>query len=83
MSLVSCVGVFFVIWWLCLFVVLPFGIEAQHESDDVVPGTDRGAPINPLILKKAIATTALSAVVFSIVYVYFGVYHMSIADLIR
>ena len=31
-----------------LFVVLPFGVNSQHETDEVTPGTDASAPHQPL-----------------------------------
>lgn len=83
MSLVSCVGVFFVTWWLCLFVVLPFGIQSRHEGDEIIPGADPGAPLDPRVLRTVIATTVLTSVVFAGIYTFFGIYQMSLADLIR
>lgn len=82
MSLISCVGIFFVTWWLCLFVVLPFGVEAQ-PADEQTSGADLGAPRDPRIAAKIIATTVLAAIVFAGIYVFFGVFHLSVADLIR
>jgi predicted secreted protein len=81
MSLLSSVAIYFVIWWLVLFVVLPFGVKSQHEMNDVTMGTEHGAPHEPYLLRKAIATTLLAAVIFAFVYLYFGVYGKSIEDL--
>lgn len=83
MSLVSSLAIYFVIWWLVLFVVLPFGVRSQHEADDVTLGTEHGAPHQPLLLKKAIATTILAGLIFAGVYTYFGVYEGSVADWIN
>jgi predicted secreted protein len=82
MSLLSSVAIFFVIWWLALFVVLPFGVRSQHEMNDVAPGTDPGAPHQPYLLRRVIATTLLAGVIFSAVYLYFGVYGMRLEDLL-
>ena len=82
MSLVSAVAIYFVIWWLVLFVVLPFGVTSQHEADEMALGTDPGAPAEPLLLKKAIATTVLAAIIFAGVYLYFGTFGMTLEDLI-
>jgi predicted secreted protein len=81
-SPVSALAIYFIIWWLCLFVVLPFGIKSQHETNHVAPGTEHGAPQQPLLLRKALATTLLSALIFMGVYLYFGVYEMSLQDLL-
>ncbi len=82
MSLLSSVAIFFVIWWLCLFVVLPFGVKSQHESGEIVPGSDPGAPQQPLLLRRALATTLLAAIVFAGIYLYFGVYQLTLEDLL-
>ena len=81
MSLVSSLAIFFVIWWLVLFAVLPFGVRSQHEMDDVTFGTERGAPHQPLLLRKFAATTLIAAILFAAVYLYFGVLDLSLADL--
>jgi predicted secreted protein len=82
MSLVSSIAIFFVIWWIVLFVVLPFGVKSQHEMDDVTLGTEHGAPHQPHLLQKAIATTILAAIIFAGVYIYFGVLGLRLEDLI-
>jgi len=59
---------FLVIWWIMLFMVLPFGVRSQHEDDDVVPGSEPGAPQKSLIKKKLLITTGLAVIGFGIVY---------------
>lgn len=81
MGLVSSIAIYFVIWWLCLFVVLPFGVKSQHEANDVTLGTEHGAPHQPYLLRKAIATTILAGVIFAGVYLYFGILDMSLDNL--
>jgi predicted secreted protein len=61
----SALAIYFILWWLCLFVVLPWGVRSQHESADVVPGSDPGAPAIPLIGRKLIATTLIAAALFT------------------
>jgi predicted secreted protein len=82
MSLLSSIAIYFVIWWLVLFAVLPFGVKSQHEEDDVTLGTEHGAPHEPYLLRKAIATTLIAGVIFAGVYVYFGVLGLRIEDLL-
>ncbi|MCD7060914.1 DUF1467 family protein [Pelagibacterium xiamenense] len=55
-------AVYFVIWWLCLFMVLPFGVRGQHEDGAVTDGTEPGAPIKPFLWQKLLAATVLAAV---------------------
>ena len=38
-------AIYFVMWWIVLFVTLPFGVRSQHEDGEGVPGTDPGAPV--------------------------------------
>ena len=82
MNLVGGIAIFFVIWWLCLFVVLPFGVTSQHEKDEVAPGSEPGAPDRPFILRRVLATTLLASVVFAGVYLYFNVYELRLDDLL-
>ena len=57
-------AIYFVIWWVTLFVTLPFGIRSQHEDGIGAPGTDPGAPIVSRMGPRLLWTTGLSAVIF-------------------
>jgi predicted secreted protein len=59
-------AIYFVLWWVTLFVTLPFGVRSQHEDGPGAPGTDPGAPILAKMGSKLIWTTVLSAIVFAI-----------------
>ena len=59
------IAVYFTIWWVSLFVVLPFGVRSQSESGDVSAGTEPGAPVTPGLARKAAWTTLLSAALFA------------------
>ncbi|MEQ9326496.1 MAG: DUF1467 family protein [Rhodospirillales bacterium] len=65
MSILSGFAIYFIIWWLVLFTTLPFGVKRE---ENVEPGHDPGAPVNPMIGRKLIATTLISGVVFALVY---------------
>ena len=72
MSWTTGIAVYFLIWWLTLFAVLPFGVKSQHEGE-TAPGTDPGAPILPRMLNKLFWTTIVAAIVFAVlamVYTY-------------
>ena len=69
MSTTTLFAVFFLIWWVVLFAVLPWGIHSQHEGGDVAPGTDPGAPVLPKLGRKLILTTLVAGVVFAAFYV--------------
>ena len=59
--------IYFTIWWIVLFAVLPWGVTSQSESGDVVRGSEPGAPVAPKLLVKVLWTTGISFVVFAIV----------------
>jgi predicted secreted protein len=61
-------AIYFVLWWIVLFAVLPWGVESQEEAGDISPGSDPGAPARPLLLRKAIATTLVSAAIMALGY---------------
>jgi predicted secreted protein len=63
-------AIYFVLWWVVLFVTLPFGVRSQHEDGEgagqVIPGTDPGAPVLPRMAGKLIWTTIISAVIYAL-----------------
>jgi predicted secreted protein len=67
-SAVLAAAVYFVLWWIVLFAVLPWGVKSQEEAGDISPGSDPGAPARPLLLRKAIATTLVSAAIMALGY---------------
>lgn len=71
--------IFLVIWWLTLFAVLPWGIRRTESAD---AGHDPGAPANPMLLKKALITTAIAAVIWGVAFIVFHVYGFSLLQLI-
>ncbi|UDL95146.1 DUF1467 family protein [Lichenihabitans sp. PAMC28606] len=58
------IAIYFTMWWIVLFAVLPFGVRSQQESGSVVPGSEPGAPETPGLKKKALWTTVISAALF-------------------
>ena len=62
MSTPMAIAVYFTMWWIVLFAILPWGVRSQHESGDWQRGTDPGAPIAPIMAVRALATAILSAV---------------------
>jgi len=68
MSLATAIAIYFIIWWVVLFAVLPWGIRSQRESGDVIRGTDPGAPHIPRLASKFVYTTIIAAFVFMLWY---------------
>ena len=66
MSAPLSIVVFFTIWWVVLFAILPIGVRSMAEAGvtDAPPGSDPGAPAALNLGRKALWTTLASAVVF-------------------
>ena len=64
MSFFSGFAIYFIIWWLTLFIVLPFGVRSQAEDESVVPGTDPGAPAKSYLGRKLAINTVVAGLVF-------------------
>ena len=71
MPVTTAVAIFFLIWWLVLFTVLPWGVRSQQEDEEIAPGTDPGAPAIPNLRRKLVWTTLVSVVVFAACYVIY------------
>jgi predicted secreted protein len=66
MATSTLIAIYFIIWWVVLFAILPWGVRSQAESGDVAPGTDPGAPSVHCVWRKLLWTTVTAAVVFGI-----------------
>jgi predicted secreted protein len=53
-------AIYFVVWWISLFLVLPFGVRNQADTGDIVPGSEPGAPLRPMWRRRVLWTTLLS-----------------------
>jgi len=65
MSTTLIIVTFFTVWWLMLFITLPFGVKRVENPD---PLHDPGAPEKSHMRSKLIATTALAILVTSLIY---------------
>jgi len=66
MGIGTYIAIYFIVWWTVIFAVLPFGIRSQHEDGAVEDGTEPGAPSRPLLLRKALITTVIAAVIVGV-----------------
>ena len=55
--------IYFIIWWLTLFLVLPIGLRTQAEENDVVPGSVESAPARFRALRVSLLTSVIAAVI--------------------
>ncbi|MEQ8664438.1 MAG: DUF1467 family protein [Rhodospirillales bacterium] len=68
MTLTGSIAIYIIIWWLVLFMVLPFGAGRKIDAESVSEGHDAGAPAKPMMWRKLLATTLISFVVFGFFY---------------
>ncbi len=76
----SYAAIFFVLWWIVLFAVLPFGVRSQPEEETLL-GTDRGAPSRFRFGRKMLATTVVTIAIFAVYYVLTAVFGLSFDDI--
>ena len=74
-------AIYFVIWWITLFLTLPFGIRSQHEVGGGVAGTDPGAPVTSRMGRRLLWTTVLSAAIFALAMLAYNAGYLSVERL--
>jgi predicted secreted protein len=80
-TLSTAFAIYFVIWWITLFLTLPFGIRSQHEDGGGVAGTDPGAPVATRMGRRLLWTTVLSAAIFALAILAYNAGYLSIERL--
>ena len=64
MHWVQALIVFLVSWWLVFLPALSVGIQNHEEAgEEMVPGSEKGAPVAPMLLKKAVWATIGAAII--------------------
>jgi predicted secreted protein len=58
------IAVYVVIWWVVIFMVLPWGVQSIGDND-VAKGHASGAPKRPLLLRKMAVTTVVAAILWA------------------
>jgi len=68
MNIATILAIYFILWWVVLFAVLPWGVRSQDEGGAVEPGTDPGAPLRHRLALKFLWTTVIASVLFALFY---------------
>ncbi|MGH6736288.1 MAG: DUF1467 family protein [Methyloceanibacter sp.] len=69
MTLGFAAAIYFIIWWLVLFAMLPIGVRTSEEAGETrAPGSAESAPHRPNLLPKMVATTVIASVIFAGIY---------------
>jgi len=80
MNWIGAIFIYMVLWWVVLFMVLPFGVRRQENPE---AGHDPGAPVMPHLGRKILATTLVTLVIWGIGVFLVMHYHLSLTMLER
>ncbi|WP_419912567.1 DUF1467 family protein [Hoeflea sp.] len=83
MSLLTGLAVYFIIWWVTLFAILPIGVRTQAEERDVTLGTTESAPLKFQMRRKIIQTSVVSAVIFAVYFLMTVMFGLSVDSIPR
>ena len=81
MSWFSAFAIYFVIWWVTLFIVLPHGNRSQAEDGEIIQGTDPGAPTVSRLPQKLLWNSLFAAVVFAAYWLITGMMGWDFSDI--
>jgi predicted secreted protein len=68
MSVTTILAVYFILWWVVLFAVLPWGARSQSDSGEVSPGTEPGAPSVHRVGRALLWTTLIASLLFVVLW---------------
>jgi predicted secreted protein len=80
MPLGAVIAIYFVVWWVILFAVLPWGVRTQDDEGEVTLGTVGSAPARPRLVRVAVITTIVAAVITAGIWYAFAVYGLDFAS---
>lgn len=67
MSIMSAIALYGIIWFMTMFIVLPFRQKTQGEAGEVVPGTPSSAPSDAQMWRKVKLVTIIATAAFIII----------------
>jgi len=69
LTIAFALALYFIIWWIVLFAMLPIGVRTSEEAGEkTTPGNAESAPHAPNLLPKMVATTVVASIVFAALY---------------
>ena len=71
-------AVYFVIWWLVIFAVLPLGVQKVERPEN---GHDFGAPLDPMLWRKVALTSIIAFLVWGAYFIATRFLGFSLLDL--
>lgn len=70
MTITGGLVLFATLFFLVMFLLLPIGHQSQAEAGHIVPGTPEGAPVRPMLAKKALWALAISALLVGGIWLF-------------
>lgn len=67
MAITSAIVLFAVIWFLVMFITLPIRLRTQGDDNDIVPGTQAGAPSNFNVKRTMVIVTGVTIVIWALI----------------
>ncbi len=67
MSVMSAIALYGIIWFMTMFLVLPFRPRSQADAGEIVPGTPAGAPQDAQMWRKVKLVTIIATATFVVV----------------
>ena len=80
MSATGLAIIYIIIWWIVFFAILP--IDVEREKTIQIEGEDSGSPENPKMLKKFIYCTAITTVLFIVIYLLMKFEYLNLRNII-
>jgi predicted secreted protein len=65
---ITIAAIYLIVWFVCLFVVLPFGVRNQVDAGEVVRGSEPGAPVAPKLWRRIALTSVLAGIVTGLLF---------------
>jgi predicted secreted protein len=80
MSVAFAVAVYFIVWWITLFAILPLRLGTDTVQQDRY-AEQSGAPALPQLALKFLITTIVSSLIFALIYVVMAYGLISLDDI--
>lgn len=82
MGITTYLAIYFIMWWVTLFLVLPFSGKSQAEAGEVVLGTVRSAPSEVKFGRIIILNSIVATVMFAIFYFIVEILGINFEDIL-
>ncbi len=83
MSLFIIVGIFFLLWWLVFFIVLPIKVTTYQDKNIVIKGIPSSAPVKTNLLFKLLVTSIITIVIMIILVIFFNLEILTMNEILK